>query len=128
MFPFVFPRPNISSETVFKCSVYVVHLLTFILTVDHHLYLVKSKSTCPRRVLLLAAQQRNTLQVILNVNDTLELCGKKCSSCIKTHSIRSLLSTSINTTPHERFISFQRRSLCGVTSVMVVCTGSCYAS
>ncbi len=29
------------------------------------------------------------------------------------HSIRSLLSTSTNTTPHERFYSFQRRSSCG---------------
>ena len=28
------------------------------------------------------------------------------------HSIRSLLSTSTNTTPHERFFSFQRRSSC----------------
>ena len=44
--------------------------------VDHHLYLVKSKSTCPRRVLLRAAQHLTTLQVMLNVNDTMELCGK----------------------------------------------------
>ena len=31
------------------------------------------------------------------------------------HSIRSLLSTSINTTPHERFFGFQRRSSCGAS-------------
>ena len=31
------------------------------------------------------------------------------------HSIRSLLSTSTNTTPHERFFSFQRRSSCGTS-------------
>lgn len=29
------------------------------------------------------------------------------------HSIRSLLSTSTNTTPHERFFGFERRSPCG---------------
>ena len=29
------------------------------------------------------------------------------------HSIRSLLSTATNTTPHERFFGFQRRSPCG---------------
>ena len=29
------------------------------------------------------------------------------------HAIRSLLSTAINTTPHERFFSFQRRSMNG---------------
>ena len=31
------------------------------------------------------------------------------------HSIRSLLSTSTNTAPHERFFSFQRRSSCGTS-------------
>ena len=31
------------------------------------------------------------------------------------HSIRSLLSTSTKTTPHERFFSFQRRSSCGTS-------------
>ena len=31
------------------------------------------------------------------------------------HSIRSLLSTSINTTPHERLFGFQRRSSCGTS-------------
>ena len=29
------------------------------------------------------------------------------------HSIRSLLSTATNTTPHERFFGYQRRSSCG---------------
>ena len=31
------------------------------------------------------------------------------------HSIRSLLSTSTNTTPHERFFNFQRHSSCGTS-------------
>ena len=31
------------------------------------------------------------------------------------HSIRSLLSTATNTTPHERYFSFQRRSMCGMS-------------
>ena len=31
------------------------------------------------------------------------------------HSIRSLLSTATNTTPHERFFAFQRRSMCGMS-------------
>ena len=31
------------------------------------------------------------------------------------YSIRSLLSTSTNTTPHDRFFSFQRRSSCGTS-------------
>ena len=31
------------------------------------------------------------------------------------HSIKSLLSTATNTTPHERFFSFHRRSMCGIS-------------
>ena len=31
------------------------------------------------------------------------------------HSIRLLLLTSINTTPHERLFGFQRRSSCGTS-------------
>ena len=31
------------------------------------------------------------------------------------HSIRSLLSTSTNTTPHDRFFSYHRRSSCGTS-------------
>ena len=31
------------------------------------------------------------------------------------HLITSLLSTATNTTPHERFFAFQRRSMCGMS-------------
>ena len=31
------------------------------------------------------------------------------------HSIRLLLSIATNTTPHERFFAFQRRSMCGMS-------------
>ena len=67
---------DFGSSCYVKCSGYVVHLVTFILIVDHHLY----ESTCSRRVLPPAAQHLTTLQVILNVNDTVELCVS-CSSC-----------------------------------------------
>ena len=75
-FPFAFPCPHISSQTVIKCLNQLFGVCGAPGYILSDLYLVKSKSTCPIRELLLAAQHLTTLHVMLNVNDTMELCGK----------------------------------------------------
>ena len=89
-FPFVITCPNISSQTVINC----LNQLFSLCGIPDYIYSDRgsssSKSTYHRRVFLPAAQHLTTLQVMLNVNDTVELC-LNVRFVLKTHFSRFTL-------------------------------------
>ena len=112
----------------------MVHPAISTLTVGPHFCLRKERITSLKEALPQAKPLHITLLEMDNVNVITELSGRVYKSvrmALRTqnlsdtpweivlpnvlHSIRSLLSTATNTTPHERFFGFQCRSPCGST-------------
>ena len=133
-FPFVFPCPNISSQTVIKC---LNQLFSLCGTPGYKEYLsqkgIATSRTTPYHPTGNAQCERYNGIVWKSIRLALKTHSFPDSHWEMVlpdalHSIRSLLSTSINTTPHERFFQFSASVIMwNLTSVMVVCTGSCDA-
>ena len=129
-FPFVFPCPNISSQTVIKC----LNSLFSLCGTPGYIHSDRGSSFISREIKEhlpkkgIATSRSTPYHPTGNAQ-----CERYNGVCpaLKTHSfpdshwelllldalhsIRWLLSTSINTTPHERIFSFQRRSSCGTS-------------
>ena len=134
-FPFVFPCPNISSQTVIKC----LNQLFSSCGTPGYIYSDRGSSFIPREIKEYLSQKGIATSRPAPYHPTgnaqceryNEIVWKSVRLALKTHSfpdshcemvlpdalhsIRSLLSTSINTTPHERFFGFQRQSSCGTS-------------
>ena len=134
-FPFAFPCPNMHSSTVIKCLDQILTQCcmpsyihsdrgTSFLSQELKQYLSQrgiatSKSTPYHPIGNGQVERYNgiiwkTVRLSLkskNLRDT----QWEVVLPDALHSIRSLLSTSTNTTPHERFFGFQRRSSCGTS-------------
>ena len=134
-FPFAFPCPNMHSSTVIKCLDQIFTLCgmpsyinsdrgTSFLSQEFKEYLSQwgiatSKSTPYHPI---GNGQVERYNGIIWKTVRLSLKSKNLPDSQwevvrpgALHSIRSLLSTSTNSTPHERFFSFQRRSSCGTS-------------
>ena len=134
-FPFAFPCPNMHSSTVIKCPDQIFTLCgmpsyihsdrgTSFLSQELKEYLSQrgiatSKSTPYHPI---GNGQVERYNGIIWKTVRLSLKSKNLPDTQwevvlpdALHSIRSLLSTSTNTTPHERFFGFQRRSSCGTS-------------
>ena len=102
-FPFVFPCPDVSTPTVIKCLTSLFSLLgrttSYNPTCNGQ---VERYNGIVWRGITMSLKSKNlkTEQWQLVLPDVL-------------HSIRSLLCTATNDTPHERFMNFSRRSSTG---------------
>ena len=131
--PFAFPCSNINSSTVIKCLVDLFSILGYpdyihsdrgasfmskelkdvLFTRD----IATSKTTPYHPTGNAQCEKYNgiiwkSIQLALMTQE-LPTSHWESVLCEALHSIRSTLCTSINTTPHERFFTFQRRSSVG---------------
>ena len=134
-FPFTFPCPNMHSSTVIKCLDQIFILCgmpsyihsdrgTSFLSQELKEYLsqrgIATSKSSPYHPIGNGQVERyngiiwKTVRLSLKSNN---LPDSQWEVVLPDalHSIRSLLSTSTNTTPHERFFNFQRRSSCGTS-------------
>lgn len=129
-FPFAFPCKDMTSATVIKCLKELFCLFgipayvhtdrgTSFLSDETRTFLTNLGIACSRTspynpqgnglVERLNGTLWKTVQLYLRSNN-LEIADWEKALPIALHSIRSLLSTGINTTPHERMFSHPRRS------------------
>ena len=132
-FPFVYPCSNISSQTVIKCLNQLFSLCgtpsyihsdrgASFLSNEMKEYLsqkgIATSRTTPYHPIGNSQCERYNGIVWKSIQLTLKSHSLPDSQWEMVlpdalHSIRSLLSTATNTTPHERFFGYQRRSSCG---------------
>ena len=132
-FPFAFPCPNMSTATVIKCLEQIFSLCGMpnyvhsdqgasFMSKDLKAYLsqkgVATSRTTPYHPIGNGQVERFNATVWKAVQLALKsrnLPDQQWESVLTDvlHSIRSLLSTATNTTPHERFFGFSRRSSSG---------------
>ena len=134
-FPFAFPCPNTLSSTVIKCLDQLFTLCgtpsyihsdrgTSFLSHEIKHYLtqkgIATSKTTPYHPIGNGQCERYNgiiwkgVQLALKSHN-LQISNWEMVLPSVLHSIRSLLSTATNTTPHERFFAFQRRSMCGMS-------------
>ncbi|XP_048577994.1 uncharacterized protein LOC125559879 [Nematostella vectensis] len=134
-FPFAFPCPNTHSSTVIKCLEQIftlcgtpsyIHSDRGASLISHELkeYLsargIASSRTTPYHPIGNGQVERyngiiwKAVQLALK-SSNLPVTKWEQMLPDALHSIRSLLCTSTNTTPHERFFNFQRRSTHGTS-------------
>ncbi|XP_064109531.1 uncharacterized protein LOC135217506 [Macrobrachium nipponense] len=134
-FPFVFPCPNMHSKTVIKCLESIFSLCgmpSFIhsdqgpsfMSQELKMYLsqkgVATSKTTPYHPMGNGQVERYNgiiWKSILLILETRNLKTQHWEIVLPEvlHSVRSLLCTATNETPHERFFRFQRRSSLGNT-------------
>lgn len=132
-FPFAFPCPNMNSTTVIKCLEQIFAfcgMASFIhsdrgssfMSQELKTYLshkgIATSRTTPYHPIGNGQVERynaiiwKAVRLALKSHNLPDQCWETVLPDA-LHSIRSLLSTSTNTTPHERFFRFQRRSTTG---------------
>ncbi|XP_076033006.1 uncharacterized protein LOC143020468 [Oratosquilla oratoria] len=132
-FPFAFPCPNMNTTTVIKCLEQVFSLCgmpnyihsdlgTSFMSKDLKTYLlqkgVATSRTTPYHPIGNGQVERlngiiwKAIQLALKSRDLPDQHWELVLTDV-LHSLRSLLSTSTNVTPHERFFGFPRRSSSG---------------
>ena len=132
-FPFAFPCPNMQSSTIIKCLDQLFTLCGMpsyihsdrgaaFLSRELKQYLaergIATSKTTPYHPIGNGQVERYNGIIWKGVRLSLKSANLPDSKWEQVlpdvlHSIRSLLSTSTNTTPHERFFNFQRRSSSG---------------
>ena len=132
-FPFAFPCPNMSSNTVIKCLEPIFSFCgvpdyihsdrgTSFMSRELKEYLtqrgVATSRTTPYHPTGNAQVEKyngiiwKAIQLNLRTNNRSECSWEQALPDV-LHSIRSLLCTATNATPHERFFNFKRRSTYG---------------
>ena len=106
-FPFVYPCSNISSQTVIKC----LNQLFSLCGTPSYIHSDRGASFLSNEVKGYLSQKG----IATSRTTPYHPIGSQWEMILPDalHSIRSLLSTATNTTPHERFFGYQRCSSCG---------------
>ena len=141
-FPFAFPCSNMESGTVISCLMQTFHLFG----ACGYIHSDRGKSFISQKFVSFM----HNLRIPISITSVYNLaCNGQCEkyndiiwSGIKLalkdqnlpiskwevvlprvlHSVRSLLCTATNSTPHERFFNFQRRSILGISTPSWLCS------
>ena len=141
-YPFAFPCPNMQSQTVISCLKQIFYLFgacgyihsdrakSFFshefVSFMHSLRIPTSKTSAYNPASNGQCEKYNGIiwsGVKLALKDqNLPISRWEVVLPQVLHSIRSLLCTATNTTPHERFLNFQRRSILGISAPSWLCS------